>query len=162
MIIDITTKDAPSIAEIYNHYIKSTTITFEIETVSISETESRIAKIHDSYPYIGWLENDQLCGYAYANKFRERKAYDGSVETTIYLKKDMIGRGIGKKLYSDLLPRLGRMGFHRAFGLIALPNKPSVDLHEKMGFKKVGHLEEVGCKFDAWIDVGFWQKALIA
>ena len=62
--------------------------------------------------------------------------------------------------YSELLDRVAAAGHHSALGGIALPNPASVALHEKLGFTKVGHLKEVGRKFDQWIDVGYWQKIL--
>ena len=45
-------------------------------------------------------------------------------------------------------------------GGIAFPNQASVALHEKLGFKKVAHFEQVGFKFKRWIDVGYWQLTL--
>lgn len=55
---------------------------------------------------------------------------------------------------------LRQRGFHSALGGIALPNEPSIRLHEKLGFRKVGHMAEAGCKFGAWVDVGFWELML--
>jgi phosphinothricin acetyltransferase len=55
---------------------------------------------------------------------------------------------------------LKQRGFHSALGCLALPNEPSVRLHEKLGFRKVGHMREAGWKFEAWWDVGFWERML--
>jgi phosphinothricin acetyltransferase len=69
-------------------------------------------------------------------------------------------KGIGKKLYLALIQNLKNKGFHSVLAGISLPNKVSVSFHEKLGFKKVGQLEQVGFKFKEWIDVGYWQYLL--
>jgi len=69
-------------------------------------------------------------------------------------------RGLECMLYTELISRLRSLGVHRVMGGIALPNQPSVALHEKLGFKKVAQFEEVGRKFGRWIDVGYWQLSL--
>jgi phosphinothricin acetyltransferase len=71
-----------------------------------------------------------------------------------------VGRGIGSKLYGELLPILQARRIHAVMGGIALPNEASVALHEKFGMRKVAQFEEVGFKFDRWIAVGYWQRTL--
>lgn len=78
----------------------------------------------------------------------------------MYLTKAHVGKGSGSLLYSELLARLASLGAHVAIGGVALPNDASVALHEKLGFRKVAHFEEVGHKFGKWVDVGYWQKRL--
>jgi phosphinothricin acetyltransferase len=110
-----------------------------------------------------WLvaEADGIfAGYAYASKWKGRCAYRFSVETTVYLAEQAQGRGIGTKLYRVLLAELRRRKFHVAVGGIALPNRASVRLHEKLGFRKTAHFKEIGYKFKKWIDVGYWQLTL--
>ena len=81
-------------------------------------------------------------------------------EVTVYVIPDHVGKGIGSALYSKLLPALKSQGIHVAIGGIALPNEASIKFHEKMGFFKVAHFQEVGFKFNRWIDVGYWQRIL--
>jgi L-amino acid N-acyltransferase YncA len=161
MIRAANNADATIIAEIYNFYISNTIITFEKETVSPGEIASRIADVLGaSLPWLV-MENDQgVFGFAYATKWRARPAYKHSVETTIYLSNAYAGKGFGRLLYAKLLSELTSAGFHTAIAGIALPNDASVKLHESLGFRKVAHFQEVGNKFDRWIDVGFWQVML--
>lgn len=159
MIREALNSDAGAIAAIYNHYIVNTVITFETEPVSAAEIAARMEKYKKTGPYLVYEENGEVTGYAYVSKFRERKAYDHTLESTIYVKNGCGGRGIGSQLYGELLARLGKT-CHVVIGCIALPNEASVGLHEKLGFSRVGLFTEVGRKFDAWIDVGFWQKTL--
>jgi phosphinothricin acetyltransferase len=153
--------DAAAIAAIYNHYIAETVITFEEVPVPAAEIARRIEDVRAAG--LLWLVAEQagrIPGYAYATKWRDRSAYRFSAEVTVYLDPSDVGRGIGSKLYAELFPQLTARGVHAALGGIALPNEASIALHEKFGMRKVAHLEEVGFKFDRWIDVGYWQRTL--
>jgi len=158
MIREALHSDVKAISEIYNHYIVHSIITFETETISPEEIVSRMEKYKQIGPYLVYEEDGEVVGYAYVSRFRDRKAYENSIESTIYLKNGMGGKGIGSKLYSKLLARAS-LNYHVIVAGIALPNEASVRLHEKCGFKKIGHFSEVGRKFDTWIDVGFWQRS---
>ena len=158
MIREAHVSDAAAIAEIYNYYILNTIVTFELDPITSIDIAKRMVTYKKIGPYLVYEENNQVIGYAYASKFRDRKAYDSSVESTIYLKNGSGGKGIGFKLYSELLSLL-LPKYHVIIGGISLPNEASVKLHEKCGFKKVGHFPEVGNKFGTWVDVGFWQRS---
>ncbi len=163
MIREADEKDFFEIAKIYNHYLRSTVITFEEVGLDSVEVKSRISKVASSG--LWWLvaeEDNHIAGYAYASKWHERPAYRKTVEATIYLNPGSVGKGLGSALYKQLLKLLKSKGFHVAIGCIALPNEASVKLHEKLGFKKVAHFEELGFKFGKWVDVGYWQVNLNA
>lgn len=156
-----TLADAWSIAAIYNHYVRHTVVTFEEEPVSTRVMEARIGAVRGhSLPWLVAENRDGVVGYAYAGQFKDRSAYRYCAETTVYLAHGREGRGIGTRLYSDLLDALRAQGLRTAVGIIALPNEPSVTLHEKLGFKHTGNLTSVGFKLDRWVDVGYWQKLL--
>lgn len=155
-----TRDDAAAIAAIYNPYIRDTVITFEYDEVSAEEMAARIINVQQHFGWLVLEEAGRIVGYAYYGKFRERKAFDGTVETSIYLDRDVLGRGRGRQLYAALLDSIQAKGFREVIGCLALPNVPSVALHEKMGFTKVGQLPGVGYKFGAYVDVGLWQRSL--
>jgi phosphinothricin acetyltransferase len=113
-----------------------------------------------SLPWLTAERAGEVVGYAYATAWRVRRGYRYSTEVTVYVAPGVGGLGIGSLLYADLIPALEERGIHIAIGGIALPNEPSVALHEKFGFNKVAHFEQVGLKFDRWIDVGYWQRIL--
>ena len=150
--------DAAALCAIYNHYIAETIVTFGTEPVPQDEMAAALTAVTERFPWVVWEEAGRVVGYAQAGEWKSRCAYRFSVETTIYLEAGGEGKGIGTRLYGDLLARAAEAGHHSALGGIALPNPASVALHEKLGFVKVGHLKEVGRKFDRWIDVGYWQK----
>ncbi|WP_165312958.1 arsinothricin resistance N-acetyltransferase ArsN1 family B [Vibrio ziniensis] len=161
VIRNVTSSDIPSIVQIYNHYIATTTISFEEIPVTIKEMEKRVEQVLSlGFPWIVLEQYGEVKGYAYANQWKARSAYRFTVEPSIYVDADAKGKGLGKALYGELLEILKRAGYKNAVGSIALPNQPSVALHERMGFKKVGEFNNIGFKFDHQISVGYWQLEL--
>ncbi|KQQ87155.1 arsinothricin resistance N-acetyltransferase ArsN1 family B [Massilia sp. Leaf139] len=156
-----TVHDAERICTIYNHYIATTTISFEEEPVTPADMAQRIGDVLAAHlPWLVMIEDDKLIGYAYATKWRVRAAYRFAVESSVYLDPDYAGKGAGTVLYEALLAELRGRDLHLVIGGIAQPNEASVRLHERLGFTKVAHFSEVGLKFGRWIDVGYWQLKL--
>lgn len=163
MIRDVNEKDFPAIVEIYNHYVRDTTISFEESEIDSKEISARITRVRSAG--LWWLvfeESDHVIGYAYATTWSERSAYRNTVEVSVYLDHQVTGKGIGTKLYGELFRRLKSTSIHVAIGGIALPNPESIKLHEKFGMQQVAHYKEVGFKFGQWLDVGYWQVQLDA
>lgn len=152
--------DAPSVQAIYAPYVTDTTVSFEEVPPDIMEVERRIAAILPRYPYLVAEEEGRVVGYAYASEHRTRAAYSTSVDVTVYVAPGAQRSGVARRLYSHLLPAAASLGYHAAFAGIALPNLASVGLHEAMGFEPIGIYREAGRKFDAWHDVGWWQRLL--
>ncbi len=158
-----TSADAVAIIAIYNHYIVNTTISFEEQPVIEAQMQERIADVlAKGLPWLVLEIDGALAGYAYATPWRARHAYRFSVETTVYLAPGQSRRGLGRQLYEELLARLTAHGCHTAIGGIALPNPASIGLHEALGYRQVACFNQVGYKFDQWLDVGYWQKILHA
>ncbi len=160
MIRTATMADAEAICAIYNHYILETAITFEEAAVTPAEMASRIDETLRSLSWLVWEDGAAVHGFAYASKWKGRCAYRHSAEVTVYLDPKFTGRGIGSQLCESLLADLRERNFHAAIGGVALPNPASIALHERLGFHKVAHFEQVGRKFGRWIDVGYWQLLL--
>lgn len=153
--------DAAAICEIYNHYIEHTVITFEEVLLTAGDIGKRLQDINAiGLPWLVAEVQGVVIGYAYAGKFRDRSAYRYTAEVTVYLAPAGTGQGAGTRLYNALFEALRERSIHIVIGGSPLPNVASVALHEKMGMEKVAHLEEVGCKFGKWLDVGYWQATL--
>jgi len=105
-------------------------------------------------------EEGKILGYAYASPYYDRRAYDWSVELSIYLHQDAKGRGLGSILYDHLEEELKSRGFLRFLACIALPNDRSISLHQKRGYKQVAHFPKIGYKFGKWHDIVWMQKSL--
>jgi L-amino acid N-acyltransferase YncA len=160
MIRPALPEDAPAICDIYNHYVQSTIITFEEDAVSGSEMARRISDTSASFPWLVTECDGCVIGYASAAHWKSRSAFRFTVESAIYLKPGSTGRGVGNEMYKALVAQLQQRGIHSVIAGIALPNLASIALHEKLGFRKIGHFPEVGWKLGTWIDVGYWELSL--
>jgi len=160
MIRAATAADASALCAIYNHYVKTSTITFEDVPVCADEMARRIVDVVGHLPWLVFEQEGQILGYAYATKWRARAAYRHTVESSVYVSHRHGRAGIGSGLYGALFPLLRERGVHTVIAGIALPNEASVAIHEQCGFRKIAHFSEVGRKFDQWIDVGNWQLML--
>ena len=163
----VTTKDAKQLLEIYAPYVENTAVSFEYEVPGVQEFENRIEAISSEYPYLKATDGDEIWGYAYAGRFKARRAYDYSVETTIYIRQDKRGLGIGKALYRVLEASLSDMGILNMNACIAVPGTKDEHLtndsryfHEKMGFSLVGTFHNSGYKFHTWYDMIWMEKML--
>ena len=153
--------DAARIADIYRPYVEDSRISFEEQAPDAAEIALRIAGDRPGFhPWLVAEEGGEILGFASSSPFRSRRAYRWSVETGIYLAAGAHGRGIGRALLEALLGLLQRQGYVAAIGAIALPNDPSVRLHEALGFVHAGTYRGTGFKMGEWMDVGLWQKDL--
>jgi phosphinothricin acetyltransferase len=162
MIRTAKIEDAEAICEIYNPYVTETSVTFEAVAVSQEEMAKRIEKRLLKHAWFVSVDETtkKINGYAYAGVWRERQAYRFTSEVTVYVAPGCQGKGVGKSLYKMLIETMRAKGYHVLVAGIALPNEKSVGVHEAMGFKKVAHFENVGYKFDQWLDIGFWELQL--
>ncbi len=162
-----TEGDVDEILKIYSPYVSDTAITFEYAIPSIAEFSRRIKDTLQMYPYIVALVEKNIVGYAYASAFKERAAYSWAVETTIYLKQDYRGKGLGKKLYLALEEILKRQNIINLNACIAYTSVEDVHLdntsmafHEQLGYSKVAHFTKCGYKFNTWYDMIWMEKML--
>lgn len=153
-------RDAGQIADIYNHYITHTKITFETEAVSNEEMAERIRGKISKYDWFVAEDDGVIAGYAYYGEFRGRAAYHHTVESTVYVTESMMRRGIGSALYDRLMESAENKGFREMIAVIALPNEGSVAIHGRKGFTEVGVFRGIGFKFGEYIDVIFMQRSL--
>jgi phosphinothricin acetyltransferase len=152
--------DLDRIRAIINHFIATSAFNFRTDPQTIDEWRGEWRRLHESHPWLAAVDEGRVVGVAYAVPWNFRSAYRWTVETSVYVDPDCQRRGVGDALYANLLGRLRRQGFRSAVAVIALPNRPSVRLHERHGFTPVGMLRNAGFKLGAWHDVGFWQAVL--
>ncbi|MGN0214343.1 MAG: GNAT family N-acetyltransferase [Muribaculaceae bacterium] len=160
--------DAEDLLGIYAPYVLNTAVTFEYDVPSVDEFARRVAAISAKYPYLVAECGGTIVGYAYASVFKDRAAYQWSVETSIYLRPDVHRRGIGTKLYEALEQRLKEQGILNMNACISYPvaaadpylTLQSVQFHERMGFARVAHFHKCGLKFGRWYDM-VWMERLI-
>jgi phosphinothricin acetyltransferase len=154
--------DLPRIVEIYNYYVINTPITFDLEPVTV-EGRARWFEEHagaNRHRLFVAEDSGRVVGYAGTGQFRDKAAYDTSVETTIYCANDCTSRGIGSLMYRTLFDALKNEDIHRILAGITLPNQVSLALHRRFGFTDVGVFSENGRKFASYWDVIWMQRPL--
>jgi phosphinothricin acetyltransferase len=152
--------DLARIRAIINHFIATSAFNFRTEPQTIDEWRADWRRLHETHPWLAAVDDGRVIGVACAVPWNYRSAYRWTVETSVYVDSETQRRGVGDALYANLLGRLRRQGFRSAVAVIALPNQPSIRLHERHGFTPVGMLRNAGFKLGGWHDVGFWQCVL--
>ena len=151
-------EDAPALLAIYAPYVRETAVTFEYEVPTPEEFAGRIRRTLERYPYLTAQSGGEVLGYACAGPFKERAAYGWSVETTIYLRQDQRGRGLGRALYQALERCLAAHDPAQA-GDPYLTGA-SAAFHARLGYQLVGRFHKCGYKFGRWYDMVWMEKLL--
>ena len=153
--------DLPALLEIYNHYVRETPITFDIEPRTLQQRQAWFDGFASAgrYQCFVAVKGGSAIGWASSHRYHERAAYDTTVMSSVYLAPDVCGQGLGKKLYATLFERLAGEDIHRLVVGITQPNEPSVRLHRAFGFQEAGIYPEVGRKFGRFWDVATWLKS---
>jgi len=158
----VKTQDAEAIADIYNEYIRHSTATFETTPLTAAEMCQRITQVASVYPYFVYEEEGRVEGYCYAHLWRPRAAYCHTLETSIYLAPAQVGRGIGTRLMRTLIKACEEAGYHALIACITRENQSSCAFHRRLGFQRVSRFEEVGRKFNRWLDIEDYELRLPA
>jgi L-amino acid N-acyltransferase YncA len=155
-----TEADLPAVKEIYDVQVREGISTFDVEEPPLAHWEHRLRSTEPGDRFLVADSGSGVLGYAYSSAYRPRPAYRHTRETSVYLDAAAQGRGLGRRLYDDLLEGLRADGIHQVLAVVALPNPASQALHRACGFSSAGVLREVGHKFDRWIDTEWWQLTL--
>jgi phosphinothricin acetyltransferase len=155
--------DLPRLAEIYNHYILNTPITFNMRPFTVEGFKEWFKEHSDDKRHrlvVAVASGGPVIGYAGTARFRPKEAYETTVETTIYCSHDRTHRGVGTLLYRALFELIAGEDIHRIVAGITLPNPASVALHERFGFQHVGTFTGNGRKFGKYWDVAWFERPL--
>lgn len=156
-----TPADLPAINDIYNYYVPRSTCTYQLEPETLESRQAWFqAHSPEKYPVTVAELDGQIAGWGSLSKFRDRAAYDGTVEASIYIRHDSHRRGLGRTLLTDLIDRARAIGYHTLIGGCSADQTASLALQESLGFTRVAHFKEVGYKFDQRLDVIFLQLIL--
>lgn len=153
-------RDAAACAAIYAPYVTDTVISLEEDALTPEEFADRMTATTQTHPWLLAEDEDEVIGFAYATRHRERASYRWASDVTVYVANQHQRHGVGRALYQSLFALLDKRGFRIACAGITLPNEASVGLHESLGFRPVGVYRDIGFKHGAWRDVGWWQLSL--
>lgn len=168
VIEEATVEMAAKLRAIYAPYVAETAVSFEYDVPTVGEFATRIRRVTSRYPWLVARRNGRIVGYAYAGTFKDRRAYDRSVELSIYVKAGCHRGGVGRALYAALEERLARMGITNLYACIAYPNGrddpylslDSVRFHERLGFREVGRFTDCADKFGRHYSMVWMGKRL--
>lgn len=151
--------DLSALLDIYNYYVSNTPITFDLEPRTLAQRQEWLDGFDKSgrHQCFTAIIGGRVVGWACSAKFKEKAAYETSVETSVYCALGYTGRGLGRRLYETLFQSLRSEDIHRAYAGITLPNEASIALHLAVGFRPVGTQREVGRKFGRFWDVSLYE-----
>ena len=160
-----TPQDAEQLLEIYTPFVISedcsvSNVSFELTAPSLAEFRQRIVDISSKYPYLVGEKDGQILGYVYCHPYRERLAYQWSVEVTIYLAPAGQGKGLGRVLYETMEKLLCLQGVTMAYSCITVGNDHSIKMHEAVGYRLIGTFTNSGYKNGQWLDTVWLEKQL--
>lgn len=158
LIREAKLSDAPRLAEIYNYYITHTTVTFETEPITAAEMQRRIAEVLEhGLPYLVCEYAGEIVGYSYVHPWRTRAAFLHSKELSVYFDHECRHYGYGTLLVQQMIKACTACQVHALIATVTSENEESLRFHHKLGFRHVGHFDEVGWKFNHWIGLDAFQ-----
>lgn len=156
-------RDLPRLTDIYNHYVRTTAVTFDMDPYDVEGRRPWYSQFAIGGRYrlfVAERAAGVVDAYAGTTSFRPRRAYETTVEVTVYCAPEAIGQGLGRELFGVLWKSLEGEDLHSAMAGITLPNEPSIKLHERFGFRPAGVFHEVGRKLGRYWDVAWYEKRL--
>lgn len=161
-IRDATNADMGAVAAIYGHYVATSAATFEVTPPTVSEMTRRFQDLtQGQMPYLVAEQDGVIAGFAYAGLYRTRWGYRYTVEDSVYMDQEHLGKGIGRSLLEALIAKATELGYRQMISVIGdSANAASIALHSQLGFKVIGALPSTGRKFDRWIDSVLMQRPL--
>ena len=164
VVRSVESSDLTQVAAIYAHYVTRTVVTCDVDPLSVGAWQQRCADLRAAdWPFLVGTVDGRVAGYAYVAPWRTRAAYRHTVEDSIYLAPEHVGRGYGRLLLERLLVGAAAAGAHQVIAVIPDSGNPaSASLHEAVGFIEAGRLGAVGHKHGRWLDVVLMQASLTA
>ncbi len=153
--------DAEAIRAIYNVEVLGSTATFDLRPRTPEEQQAWMAEHRGPHAAVVAVDVGELVlGFGSLSVFRDRPAYSTTVENSVYVDAASRGAGVGRALLDELVILAGQHGFHALIARIGGGNEASIALHLACGFQMVGVEQEVGRKFNRWLDVSVLQRLI--
>lgn len=159
-IRDAREEDISQLADIYNWAVKNTTATFDLQEQSLENRKVWFSHYKGNHPLIVAEMDGRVVGYSSLSKFREKEAYNKTVELSVYIHPEYHRKGIATLLMKEIIQRGRQLGHYSIISCITAGNDVSVKMHETFGFDYCGCIKAAGFKFDRWNDILFYQMIL--
>ena len=152
--------DLGAINDIYNHYVSSSTCTWQYAPMPADERRAWLEAHDAEHPITVAVLDGEIVGFGSLKMYNRREGYRFTVENTVYVRHDRHRRGVGRALVADLIERARAAGHRSIIASISADQDASVALHRAAGFVEVGRMKELGVKFGTWLDCVYLQKLL--
>lgn len=152
--------DTAEMLAIYAPFVENTAVTFDLKVPTLEEFTKMIQKVQEEAPCLVYELDGAVLGYAYADTHRSKEAYKWTREMSVYIREDARAKKYGMALYSSMIELLKCQNYRSVLAGITLPNIPSVNFHERLGFHPVGVYDNIGYKLGKSHRVGWWQLML--
>jgi phosphinothricin acetyltransferase len=152
--------DLEAVREIYNHYVVTSTCTFQTEPEAPEERQAWLSGRGPAHPALVAEVEGAVVGWAAASPWKARCGYSATAEVSVYVRDGWHRRGVGRALLAELIHRCRAAGLHTLIGGACTEHPGSIALQESLGFVRVAHFHETGRKFGRWLDVVYLQKML--
>ena len=152
--------DAEALRAIYNLEVTTSTVTFDLVPRTEAQQRAWLAERSGAHAVVVAEDGEEVLGFGALSPYRDRPAYTTTVEDSVYVRRDLQGRGVGRALLAELVAVATASGFHTAMARVVGGHEASLALHRRQGFELVGTEREVGRKFNRWLDVVVLQRLL--
>ncbi|HZO23536.1 MAG TPA: GNAT family N-acetyltransferase [Steroidobacteraceae bacterium] len=161
LIRDAPEGDLPGLLDIYNEVIATSTAIYSSVPATLQDRRDWWCKrLASGYPVLSAVDRSGVLGFASFGEFRAGPGYRFTVEHSVHVRAGCRGRGIGQALMAALFTRAQTLGKHVMVAGVDGSNSSSIRFHERLGFERVGHLRETGCKFGRWLDLVLLQRLI--
>ena len=162
LVRPVAPQDIPAIHSIYAHHVLHGLASFEEEPPAAGEMRRRYDEVMArGLPYLAAEDAGEVLAYGYCAPYRARSAYRYALEDSVYVLEGREGKGIGTAILAELIARCERAGYRQLVAVIGdSAHQPSIALHARLGFVRVGTLRSVGYKFGRWVDTVIMQRPL--
>ena len=162
-IREATSDDAEAIRLIYNHEVENETSTMDLVPRTLETQREWIAARSGAFCAVVAVDSSEtVLGFGALSEYKDRSGYRSTVENSVYVRRDVARRGIGKQILLHLLETATVSGFHSVIARIEAQSLASRGLHSSCGFELVGVEKQVARKFGKWLDIAVMQKSLAA
>lgn len=160
-IREATRSDGTAVAEIFNHYVLNTAVTFETEPLAPRQMAERISMVqNDGYPFYVLEHEERILGFCYLHHWNYRKGFRSTAEMVLYVRNDELHKGYATQLLEHLTANVSQFNLHMILATVTMPCDKSTGILSKFNFSKVGELREIGCKFGEFRNVEQWALML--
>jgi L-amino acid N-acyltransferase YncA len=152
VVRDLRPDDWPEVAAIYHDGMRGGLATFETEVPSWDDWDAALA-----IRVVAELD-EQVIGWAACGPASSRWAYRGVVESSVYVARDLQGRGVGRALMERLIEKSENTGIWTIQTSIFPENEASLKLHHRVGFRVVGVRKRIGKRDGLWRDTVLLER----